>query len=130
MSLVAFALTSQPIMSLVIAFVMGLSGTLLAGMGNNMVQATTTDAYRGRVMSVWGLLFIGLMPVGQLVARRARVAARDPHVAVRWWRGRFGGGGLRRAAVPAIVNWRGPARPVVDASDARARAASGVTALR
>ena len=53
-------------MSLILAYVTGLSGTLMAGMGNNMLQATTTDAYRGRVMSLWGILFIGVMPIGQL----------------------------------------------------------------
>jgi len=64
--LALFALTSQPQLALVFAYFTGLGGTLMAGMGNNMLQATTHDAYRGRVMSVWGLLFIGLMPIGQL----------------------------------------------------------------
>ncbi|TMQ61823.1 MAG: MFS transporter, partial [Candidatus Eisenbacteria bacterium] len=40
--LVAFALTSEPLVSLVVAYVTGLSGTLMAGMGNNILQATTT----------------------------------------------------------------------------------------
>jgi len=65
-TLVLFAYSPQPIVALVFAFFTGLGGTLLAGMGNNMLQATADDAYRGRVMSLWGLLFIGLMPVGQL----------------------------------------------------------------
>jgi MFS family permease len=64
--LLAFALTVQPLPALLFSYLTGLGGTLMAGMGNNMLQATTADAYRGRVMSLWGLLFIGLMPVGQL----------------------------------------------------------------
>jgi hypothetical protein len=64
--LILFALTTAPLVALAFAFVTGLGGTLMAGMGNNMLQTTTDDAYRGRVMSLWGLLFIGLMPVGQL----------------------------------------------------------------
>ena len=65
-ALVLFAVSQQPIAALAFAFFTGLGGTLLAGMGNNMLQATADDAFRGRVMSLWGLLFIGLMPVGQL----------------------------------------------------------------
>lgn len=65
-ALVLFAVSAQPIAVLVFAFFTGFGGTLLAGMGNNMLQATADDAFRGRVMSLWGLLFIGLMPIGQL----------------------------------------------------------------
>jgi MFS family permease len=65
--LLIFALTAQPLLALVFAYLAGFGGTLMAGMGNNMLQADTEDAYRGRVMSLWGMLFIGLMPVGQLV---------------------------------------------------------------
>ena len=66
LALILFAISAQPIAALTFAFFTGLGGTLLAGMGNNMLQATADDAFRGRVMSLWGLLFIGLMPVGQL----------------------------------------------------------------
>jgi MFS family permease len=65
--LLMFALSSQPLLALLFAYLTGLGGTVMAGMANNMLQATTQDAYRGRVMSVWGVLFIGLMPAGQLV---------------------------------------------------------------
>lgn len=65
--LVLFALTADPMLALVFAFGTGFGGTLMAGMGNNMIQATVDDAFRGRVMSVWAITFIGLMPVGQLV---------------------------------------------------------------
>ena len=98
MGLVAFAITTEPIVSLAIAYVIGLSGTLMAGMGNNILQSTTTDAYRGRVMSLWGLLVTGILPVGQLHARRARLAARHPHIAVHRRRSRAVGRGLRGAA--------------------------------
>jgi len=64
--LILFALTAQPIVALAFAYLTGLGGTLMAGMGNNMLQANTEDSYRGRVMSVWSFLFIGLMPIGQL----------------------------------------------------------------
>ena len=64
--LTLFALSTDPIAALVFSFGVGFAGTLLAGMGNNMLQATTDDAYRGRVMSLWAFTFVGLMPIGQL----------------------------------------------------------------
>ena len=129
MSLVAFALTSQPIMSLLIAFVIGLSGTLLAGMGNNILQATTSDAYRGRVMSVWGLLFIGIMPVGQL-ALGVLGSLLGIHTSL------FVGGAIGLSAavyaalrVPAVVNWRATSRPHLEPGEPVLTPASGVTTL-
>ncbi|MDP9265721.1 MAG: MFS transporter, partial [Chloroflexota bacterium] len=66
LALALFAVSSQPVVALIFVFATGLTGTVTAGMGNNMLQATTSDAYRGRVMSLWGILFIGVMPAGQL----------------------------------------------------------------
>jgi MFS family permease len=129
MSLVAFALTSQPIMSLLIAYAIGLSGTLLAGMGNNILQATTSDAYRGRVMSVWGLLFIGIMPVGQL-ALGVLGSLLGIHASL------FVGGAVGVAAavyaalrVPAVVNWRATSKPHLEPGEPVLSPASGVTTL-
>jgi MFS family permease len=127
--LVAFSMTSQPVVSLVVAYVIGLSGTLMAGMGNNILQATTTDAYRGRVMSLWGLLFIGIMPVGQL-ALGVLGSLLGIHTSL------FIGGAVGMSAgvyaalrVPAVVNWRAPSRPHMEAGEVLAPAA-GVTTLR
>jgi MFS family permease len=130
MGLVAFAVTSQPVMSLLIAYVIGLSGTLMAGMGNNILQATTSDAYRGRVMSVWGLLFIGIMPVGQL-ALGVLGSLMGIHTSL------FLGGAVGVAAaiyaalrVPAVVNWRAASRPHLEAGEPVLSPSSGVTTLR
>ncbi len=109
--LVLFALSSQPVFALAFGVLTGLGGTLMAGTGNNMLQATTEDAYRGRVMSVWGFMFIGLMPIGQL-ALGALGSLLGIHAALA-----IGGvvatgagfyGWLR---VPALREWRAPARP-------------------
>jgi MFS family permease len=128
-ALVAFAMTSQPVVSLVVAYVIGLSGTLMAGMGNNILQATTSDAYRGRVMSVWGLLFIGIMPVGQL-ALGVLGSLLGIHTSL------FVGGAVALAAgvyaamrVPALVNWRAPSRPHLEAGEPVLSASAGVTTL-
>ena len=108
LALFFFALSAQPLVALAFAFLTGMSGTLMAGMGNNMLQAITDDAYRGRVMSVWGLLFIGLMPVGQLALG-----------ALGSWLGIYAalaigglialGAGLYAAIrLPALREWRAP----------------------
>jgi MFS family permease len=130
MGLVAFAVTYEPLVSLVLAFIIGLSGTLMAGMGNNILQATTADAYRGRVMSLWGILFIGIMPVGQL-ALGVLGSLLGIHTSL------FVGGALALAAgvyvtmrVPAVVGWRAPSRPRVEAGEPVLAPASGVTTLK
>jgi MFS family permease len=128
--LVAFALTSEPVVSLVVAYVTGLSGTLMAGMGNNILQATTTDHYRGRVMSLWGLLFIGIMPVGQL-ALGVLGSLLGIHSSL------FVGGAVALAAgvyalmrVPAVVNWRAPSRPHLEEGEPVLSPTAGVTTLK
>jgi MFS family permease len=130
MGLVAFAVTYEPLVSLVLAFIIGLSGTLMAGMGNNILQATTADAYRGRVMSLWGILFIGIMPVGQL-ALGVLGSLLGIHTSL------FVGGALALAAgvyvtmrVPAVVGWRAPSRPRVEAGELVLAPAAGVTTLK
>ena len=128
--LAAFALTSEPVVSLVLAYVIGLSGTSMAVMGNNILQATTTDAYRGRVMSLWGFLFIGVMPVGQL-ALGVLGSLLGIHTSL------FVGGAVALSAgvyaarrVPAVVNWRAPSRPHLEAGEPVLSPASGVTTLK
>jgi MFS family permease len=130
MGLVAFAVTYEPLVSLVLAFVIGLSGTLMAGMGNNILQATTADTYRGRVMSLWGILFIGIMPVGQLLLG-VLGSLLGIHTSL------FVGGAVALAAgvyaarrVPELVHWRAPSRPKVEAGEPVLAPAAGVTTLK
>lgn len=66
-AIVVFALSTQPLLTLAAAFGTGLATTLTAGLTNNMIQASVTDEYRGRVMSLFTLQFIGILPAGQLV---------------------------------------------------------------
>jgi hypothetical protein len=39
----------------------------MAGLTNTMLQGAITDEYRGRIMSIFSFMFIGLTPAGQLV---------------------------------------------------------------
>jgi MFS family permease len=67
LAIVFFALSLQPAFALLTAFAAGLAGTLMAGLTNTMLQGAINDEYRGRVMSIFSFMFIGLTPAGQLV---------------------------------------------------------------
>lgn len=66
LAIVFFALSLHPAYALITAFAAGLAGTLMAGLTNTMLQGAITDEYRGRIMSIFSFMFIGLTPVGQL----------------------------------------------------------------
>lgn len=66
-ALVLFALAPTLPLALGCLFFVGLGSVAASGMGNNILQASADDAYRGRVISAWAFLFIGLLPVGQFV---------------------------------------------------------------
>lgn len=117
--LLAFSLSASPVAALVFAYGTGLAGTLMAGMGNNMLQAITADGYRGRVMSLWAILFIGLMPIGQLVLGSLG-SLLGIHAALAFGGAVALGAGLyAMVRVPVLRDWRSPSR--------RPRAATPVT---
>ena len=64
--IVVFALSAQPLLALAAAYVTGLATTVTTGLTNNMLQVSVADEYRGRVMSLFVLQFIGILPAGQL----------------------------------------------------------------
>jgi len=61
-----FALTRWTPISLLIIFGSGLSQILIFNLCNALVQTHSPDELRGRVMSVYALVFFGLMPLGAL----------------------------------------------------------------
>ena len=67
-TLVAFAISRSVIASLIILFVAGMCIVSVISLYSSLVQLTTTDAMRGRVMSIFMLAFRGGMPVGNLIA--------------------------------------------------------------
>ena len=66
--LVAFAFSRSLPMSLVIAFCSGICIVGVISLYSSLVQLTTSDAMRGRVMSIFMLAFRGGMPLGNLIA--------------------------------------------------------------
>ena len=67
-TLVAFGLSRNLGLSLVIAFVAGICIVGVISLYSSLVQLTTNDAMRGRVMSIFMLAFRGGMPLGNLMA--------------------------------------------------------------
>ncbi len=83
----------------VVLFVSGLAMILMTAIINGLLQTLSTDEFRGRVMSVYALLFIGLSPAGSLMGGAvARWAGVD--VAI--------GGGAVALLLYAIWTWRHP----------------------
>jgi len=66
--LVAFAFSRTLALSMVIAFFAGACIVGVISMYSSLVQLTTSDAMRGRVMSIFMLAFRGGMPLGNLLA--------------------------------------------------------------
>ncbi len=61
----------------------GFSHATTVASTNSLIQLTTGDALRGRVMSLFSTIFIGLMPVGSLLAGTlAQVLGAQATVAV------------------------------------------------
>ncbi len=66
--LVAFAFSRQFPLSLVLLFLSGMCVVGVISLYSSLVQLTTSDAMRGRVMSIFMLAFRGGMPLGNLIA--------------------------------------------------------------
>jgi len=66
--LIAFAFSRYLPLSLLIAFLSGMCIVGVISLYSSLVQLTTTDAMRGRVMSIFMLAFRGGMPLGNLIA--------------------------------------------------------------
>jgi predicted MFS family arabinose efflux permease len=66
--LVAFAFSRSLPLSLVLAFCSGVCIVGVIALYSSLVQLTTSDEMRGRVMSIFMLAFRGGMPLGNLIA--------------------------------------------------------------
>jgi MFS family permease len=62
--LVAFGYTTSFPLALVLLFFMGLGLLCQASMMNTLVQGMVRPEFRGRVMSMYILMFLGMAPVG------------------------------------------------------------------
>ena len=67
-TLAAFSFTRALPVSLAVLLLVGASNITINSLANSLVQSWTPDDMRGRVMSIYNLFFMGLMPVGSLLA--------------------------------------------------------------
>ncbi len=65
--LIAFSLSRITILSVIFLFVTGWSIVSFLANSNSLIQLSVDDSIRGRVMSVFSLVFLGLSPVGSLI---------------------------------------------------------------
>ncbi len=66
--LIGFALATRPALSLAMLFGVGFAMVSFFAVCNTLLQYLVTDEMRGRVMSIWMLTFIGVMPFGSIIA--------------------------------------------------------------
>lgn len=66
LNIVLFTLTSNFLLALVFMFFSGIGMLSAFSTINSSLQEIIEDKYRGRVMSIYSLVFMGLMPVGSI----------------------------------------------------------------
>ena len=74
---------------------------IFLGMANTLMQTRTPDALRGRVMSVHTMVFMGFMPLGQMILGSVGTVAGINNA--------FLSGGIIVAALAAYAGFRGAA---------------------
>jgi MFS family permease len=67
-ALILFSQSKQYAVSLVILLAMGGFGVMATAIINTLLQSMVEDEFRGRIMSVFMITFVGIMPFGNLVA--------------------------------------------------------------
>ncbi len=67
-ALAGFALSSSMWFSCAMLFVAGFAVTIQVGASNTLIQSIVPDHLRGRAMSVYSMMYIGVGPVGAMVA--------------------------------------------------------------
>jgi MFS family permease len=91
--LIALALSSSVWLSAALLVTVGFTMILNNAVSNTLLQTIVPDAFRGRVMAAYALVFIGFSPIGQLLG--GMVASR---FGVQW---AIGGGGVVMLAYAA-----------------------------
>ena len=66
LALMVFTLQRDLIFALVASLFVGLSMIAFSGLTNTVLQTTAPDRMLGRVMSVFAMILMGIMPLGQL----------------------------------------------------------------
>jgi MFS family permease len=100
-SLILFSLSRSVYLSMLLLFPVGFSMITQMASSNTMVQAMVPDHLRGRVMSVYSMMFMGMAPFGSLIAGSTARAIGAPGVVMM--------GGIVAVAAGAVFLWKLPA---------------------
>jgi len=68
LGLIAFSMVRWLPLSLLTLLGVGTAQIMVMNLANSLVQTEAADELRGRVMAIYSLVFLGLMPVGGLIA--------------------------------------------------------------
>jgi MFS family permease len=103
LALCAIGFASVPMLWLALPalVIAGYAHASVAASANAMIQMRTSDALRGRVMSIFSTIFLGLMPVGSLIGGVAAEYVGAPATVAS-----FGGGFLLASAIYLRLAYR------------------------
>ena len=77
--LVLFSASRVFWMSMVVLFVVGFSATVQMAATNTIIQSRVPDELRGRIMAVYATMFMGVQPIGSLLAGGVAKRIGAPH---------------------------------------------------
>ena len=98
LSLVLFSASRNVYLSMLLLFPVGFSMISQMAASNTMIQAMVPDHLRGRVMSVYSMMFMGMAPFGSLIAGSAAKVIGAPNVVM--------AGGVVAMVAGAMFRWR------------------------
>jgi MFS family permease len=67
LTLIGFSSSNNLVISLVFVALLGVSQIMILNLSNSLIHSEVEDRLRGRVASIFGLTFFGLMPLGGLI---------------------------------------------------------------
>ncbi len=82
LALIGFSLSRNLALSLIFVALLGVSQIMLLNLSNSLIHSEVDDRLRGRVASIFGLTFFGLMPIGGLIMGQLAEAFSEPFAVV------------------------------------------------
>jgi MFS family permease len=113
-SLVLFSLSRSFMLSILLLIPVGFFMMVEMGSTNTLIQAMVPDQYRGRVMAVYSMMFMGMAPLGALLAGTLSGFIGAPATVAAGGSACLVGGVLFWIKLPAI---RGPGRQLIQAQE-------------
>ena len=111
-SLILFSLSRHSLLSMALLVPAGFSMMIQMGSTNTLLQVMVPDRLRGRVMALYSMMFIGMAPIGALLAGIAAAKIGAPWTVAIGGVVALAGGAVFARHLPSI---RGEARQMIDA---------------